>query len=50
MYSNTTPVSNKPLTKYQLFVLEQKQRAIENTKEDANEDPIESLIRGFAKI
>jgi hypothetical protein len=45
--SYTASVSTKPLTKYQLFVMEQRQRVTEITDKD---DPIEGIIKGFAKI
>ena len=41
-----TLVSNKPLTKYQLFVMEQRERANENK----NGDPIESIVKAFARM
>ena len=45
--SSSSSAYTKPLTKYQLFVMEQRQRATEITDKD---DPIEGIIKGFAKI
>uniref|UniRef100_A0A6C0LHE0 Uncharacterized protein n=1 Tax=viral metagenome TaxID=1070528 RepID=A0A6C0LHE0_9ZZZZ len=52
MYSTTVSVeATKTLTKYQLFVKEQQQRANENRNDDnTNDDPIESIIKGFARM
>ena len=47
MSSSSSSAYTKPLTKYQLFVMEQRQRATEITDKD---DPIEGIIKGFAKI
>lgn len=45
-----TSVSNKPLTKYRLFVMEQRERANENKNDDPNGDPIESIVKAFARM
>jgi hypothetical protein len=49
MYS-TTVSAEKPLTKYQLFVKEQQQQLANNTEIDDKNDPIEIIIKGFARM
>jgi len=52
MYS-TTVSAEKPLAKYQLFVKEQQQQQQQlanNTEIDDKNDPIEIIIKGFARM
>jgi hypothetical protein len=48
--NNSDTITNKPLTKYQLFVMEQRKRANENKNDDTNGDPIESIVKAFARM
>jgi hypothetical protein len=48
--NNSDTTTNKPITKYQLFVMEQRKRANENKNDDTNGDPIESIVKAFAKM
>lgn len=50
MSSSSSSAYTKPLTKYQLFVMEQRQIATEITEITDKDDPIEGIIKGFAKI